>query len=126
IDVAGGELSCTKQLETPARAAAHADRLVEVRREALYCGVVETIGRRIAQPYPTGLDAEQFRHASQRLAGSGLFGGRAVERLGNLLNHAERARLRQPSRARAPLLRLGHTAMLQGHRNLTMKLRIRN
>ena len=53
---------------------------------------------RVAQPDPSGLHAEQIGHAAERLARRALLGRRAVERLGDLLEHPQRARLRERPR----------------------------
>src|SRR5688500_7425631 len=69
VDIAGRQLTAPEQFEAPARSAGHSHRRLQVRWKALDRRVVEAVGRRIAQPYPPGFNAEQIRDALERLAG---------------------------------------------------------
>ena len=104
VDVPRRQLAAAKQLETPARAAGHAHRLLQIRRQVLHRSAVEAVRRRIAQPDPAGLDTEEIGDAAERLARYSLFGRRAVERFGDFLEYPQRARLREA--VVAPLVRI--------------------
>jgi hypothetical protein len=92
VDIARGQLAALKELQAPARSAGHPDRLLQVRRQILYGGAVEAVRLRIAEPDPTGLHAEEIRHAGKRFAGRPLLRRGAVERFGDLLEDPQRPR----------------------------------
>jgi hypothetical protein len=75
------------------------------RRQIANGGAVEPIGRRIAQPDSSGLDPEQVGDAAKRFARRVRLGRGAVPRLGDFLEHAQRARLREVTAG-------GHRAIL--------------